>query len=153
MFFIAQIQVAQQYSSLTAQNNSATGTRRHRSRVCVWKLDPMSHQQTVTAGLEVLRTFLALWEMLQGGEGNPCKNQVQCQKKSNTSWIAYNSLMQHFVISHETPRRDKRHRCDSTLAQVRFPDASSYNLSFSDDCWIQPQRRSHSFAVYSPDSQ
>lgn len=115
MFFIAQIQVAQQYSSLTAQNNSATGTRRHRSHVCVyenWIQCPTS--KTVTDDLEVLRTFLAPWEMLQGGEGNPCKNQVQCQKKSNASWIAYNSLMQHFVISHETPRRDKRHRCDST---------------------------------------
>lgn len=31
IFFIAQIQVAQQYSSLTAQNNSVTGTRRQRA--------------------------------------------------------------------------------------------------------------------------
>lgn len=62
--------------------------------------------------------------------------------------------MQYFVIFHETSRPDKRHHCDSTLTQVRLVlDSSSYNLSVKNDCWIQPQRRSHLFAVRSPDSQ
>lgn len=146
MFFIAQIQVAQQYSTLTAQNNSVTGTRRHRPSVCGyenWIQCPTSKHSDY---FEVLRTFLDCGKCCKEGEGNPCKDQVQCHKKSSTYWIAYNSLMQHFVISHETPRRNKRHRCDSTLAQVRLLISSSCNLSFSDDCWI------HSFAVCSPDS-
>lgn len=81
IFFIAQFQVAQQYSSLTAQNNSVTGTRRHRSNMCIWKLDPMSHQQTVSDYFEVFGTFFGPQEILSRGGG--IRKQVQCHKKSN----------------------------------------------------------------------
>lgn len=135
MFFIAQIQVAQQYSSLTAQNNSATGTRRHRSHVCVYEnwIQCLTSKQS----LMTLRCSGPFWP-----RGKCCKEVKGIHVKNRSS--ARRSLIHPgspttvscntFVISHETPRRDKRHRCDSTLAQVRFPDASSYNLSFSDDC-------------------
>lgn len=59
MYFIAQIQVAQQYSSLTAQNNSMAVTREtliHQTD-CRWiPCVPSAH--TVTDYLEVLRDLL-----------------------------------------------------------------------------------------------
>lgn len=69
MFFIAQIQVAQQYSTLTAQNNSVTGTRRHRSSVCVyenWIQCPTSKHSDY---FEVLRTFLDCGKCCNEGKG------------------------------------------------------------------------------------
>lgn len=35
------------------------------------------------------RDLFGPWEMLQRGEGKPCKNRVRCRKKPSTHWIAY----------------------------------------------------------------
>lgn len=64
IFFIAQIQVAQQYSSLTTQNNSMAVTREGMDPQDVLNTDRMSVQRTVTNYLEVLGTFWPMWETL-----------------------------------------------------------------------------------------
>lgn len=154
MFFIAQIQVAQQYSSLTAQNNSATGTWRHRYHVCVyenWIQCPTSKQSLMT-----LRCSGPFWP-----RGKCCKEVKKIHVKTRSSarrslihpgsptTVSCNTLW--FLMKHQDETND-------TAVILRSPRSDFRMLPhiicrFSDDCWIQPQRRSHSFAVYSPDTQ
>lgn len=62
IFFIAQIQVAQQYSSLTTQNNSMAVTGKGMDPQDILNTDRMSVQRTVTNYLEVFGTFWPTWE-------------------------------------------------------------------------------------------